>query len=198
MATGFVERVKMFITSPGKAFEKEHKTTLKESMKYGFIGLLILAILLSITTSITGLFSSAGLGELGFLSIPLIFILVLFAGFVGLLITALWYHLWAYIFGARQGYKTTIKALFFSNTPTYILGWIPIVNFITGIWSLIIFGIGLKKLQKLSTGRAVAAIVIAVIIPLIIFAAIILWAIATFGPEILTNNTTTSASLIPY
>ena len=124
---------------------------------------------------------------------------MLFVGFFGMLITALWYHLWAYIFGARQGYKNTIKALFFGSTPTYIFGWIPFVNIIAGIWSLVLLGIGLKKLQKLSTGRAIATVLVAVIIPLAIIGALVLWAILNYGTALFeAGNNTTPTFSVPY
>ena len=174
MAIGFIGHIKAFITEPGKAFEREQKTPVSEALIYGLKGFLILAIMLSITSIFNPI------GALGW-TIPFILILIFVGGFVGILVNALWYHLWAYVFGARQGYKETIKILFFAETPVYILGWIPFVNIIAGIWSLVLVGIGLKKLQKLSTGRAVAAIAIAVLIPLTIAILLIGWAIATFG-----------------
>jgi hypothetical protein len=175
MATGFIERVKAFITKPGKAFEAEHKTTLKATMIYSLKGFLIFAVLYGIVQ--TFITSVAGINPFGMLMFPILFLLILIGGFLGMLVGSLWYHLWAYVFGARQGIRNTIKAVLFGSTPTYIFGWIPIVNIITGIWSLVLLGIGLKKLQKLSTGRVVGAILTAVLIPLIIVAAILIFAV---------------------
>jgi hypothetical protein len=194
MASGFIERVKAFITKPGKAFEAEHKTTVKEAVIYSLKGFLVLAILLTMVAGFLGIMAQ----QISLAMIPIMFFAILLGGFGGLLVASLWYHLWAYIFGARQGVRNTIKATLFSSTPTYVLGWIPLVNYITGIWSLILLGIGLKKLQKLSTGRAIAAVVIAVLIPLIIAIIVIFWLLATYGLEIFATNGTTSAFSVPY
>ncbi len=193
MASGFIERVKAFITKPGKAFEAEHKTSVKEAILYGLKGSLILAILLGTILGIT-----SPIGNFGLLAIPVMIVVTFVLNFFGLFLGALWCHLWAYIFGARQGVRNTLKALAFSSTPTYILGWIPLVKYITGLWSLVLLGIGLKKLQKLSTGRAVAAVVIAVLIPLIIIIILFAWLLATYGSEIFATNGTTSTFSVPY
>jgi hypothetical protein len=193
MATGFIERVKSFLIHPSKAFEKEHKTSMREAMIYGLIGFLILAIPYSIVFGILDILKAS---SLGIYTIPVLFMLILFGGFFGTFLGASWYHLWAYVFGARQGLKNTTRALFFANTPTYVLGWIPLVNFFAGIWSLILFGIGLTKLQKLSTKRAIGAILIAVLIPLIIVLIVVIWALGLNA--VLPVNETTSAFSVLY
>lgn len=195
MAYGFFERVKAFITSPSKAFDKEHKTSLKGAMIYSLKGLLIFATVFTVVFGLLGTITQ-GIGPV---MIPIIFFALLFGLFLGLLLTSLWYHLWAYVFGARQGYKNTVKAALFGYTPTYILGWIPVINYVTGIWSLVLLGIGLKKYQKLSTGRAIATIVVAVVIPLIIAIILVAWMFLTYGTQLLASNQQTTLPFsFPY
>ncbi len=195
MAKTFFERIKGFITSPGKAFEAERKTSLKEALIYGLKGMFIFAIPYSI---IFGFSIFLGGGAVGLVVIPLMLFGLPLLGVAGGVLGALWYHLWAYVFGAKQGWANTTKALFYANTPTYILGWIPIVNIVIGIWSLILFGMGLKRLQKLSTGRTIAAIVVAVLIPALVIIGFLVWMVLTFGSAILATNETTSAFSVPY
>jgi hypothetical protein len=195
MAKTFFERIKGFIMGPGKAFEAEKKTSLKEALIYGLKGMFIFAIPYSIIFGFSIFLSGS---TISLLVIPLILIGLPLLGVAGGVLGALWYHLWAYIFGAKQGWVNTTKALFYANTPIYILGWIPIVNLVISIWSLILFGMGLKRLQKLSTGRAAAAILIAVLIPVLLIIGFLIWMVLTFGPAILAANKTTSASLLPY
>ena len=195
MAKKFFERVKSFIVKPKKAFDEEKKTSLKDTILYGFKGFILFAIPYSIIAAITGWYSG---GTLGLVIVPIILIFVPFVGIAGTIIGALWYHLWAYVFGAREGWENTARALFFGNTPTYILGWIPIVNIAIGIWSLVLFGMGLKRLQKLSTGRTIAAILVAMLIPLLIIGAIVAWAVITYGPLLESLNDTTSTFSVPY
>ncbi len=179
----FKDRVMAFITQPAKAFDAEEKTDLGKAMVYGLLGLLIrsalAAVLLAIGIgvfgiAIGGLFGAGALGgmmgsNLGVLIGILVFVVGVIGGFIGLLVMGLWIHLWAYIFGARQGLGQTVKTAFYANTPDYALGWIPMVSIATSIWSLVLFGVGLTRLQKLPTGKAAAAVIIGVVLPLILY-----------------------------
>ncbi len=107
------------------------------------------------------------------------FILVLIGGIIGVFIDGLWLHLWVYLVGGRNGVGQTIKAVMYGATPSYLLGWIPIVNIIALIWALIVGIIGVRQLHALSTGKAVLAVIIAIAIPLIIYVAILSAFIAT-------------------
>lgn len=184
----FVDKLKGFLTQPKKAFKKEQKTNIKEALKYGFFGLVILGILTVVIMLIAGpSIISAMLVTTTFTGATAIavFIGIIVLGFICLLICSAWIHLWAYIFGARQGIGNTVKTIFFAYSPAYILGWIPIVSFFAKIWYLVLIVIGLTQLQKLSTGKAIGALVIAIVIPLIILVALVLLAISLLGPQFL-------------
>ena len=58
----------------------------------------------------------------------------------------------------------------------------PLISFVAGIWTMVLGVIGLTQLQKLSTGRAIGAVLVSVIIPLIIAVAITIWAATAMGP----------------
>ncbi len=176
------ERIKGFILSPAKAFKAEKKTSLGEAFKYGFIGLLVLGALsalmsLILPTSQMSDLVSPGIGAL------LSFCIIVFAGFIGMIFQGLWLHLWAYVFGARQGWRQTIKLVFYSETPSFYLGWIPLLNIVAGFWTWILGGVGLMQLQKLSLGKAVGTIIVAVVIPSIIILALIVWVLQTIPIE---------------
>ena len=73
-----------------------------------------------------------------------------------------------YVFGGRNGYRETLKALAFGDTPALLLGWIPMIGILAGIWALVLSVLGVRELQGISTGRALGAVLVAVIIPLLI------------------------------
>lgn len=62
----------------------------------------------------------------------------------------------------------TVNAVIYGSTPRLLLGGIPFVGIIFTLWSLILGILGVRELQDLSTGKAILAVAIAVIIPLII------------------------------
>jgi pilus assembly protein TadC len=72
------------------------------------------------------------------------------------------------VFGAKKGLNQTLKSVFYGGSPNYLLGWIPLINIIAGLWSLVLAGIGLTRLQGIKGGKAAGAIIIAILIPLII------------------------------
>ena len=75
-----------------------------------------------------------------------------------------------YLVGGRKGIEQTIKTLMYAMTPQYLFVWIPVVNL---IWALIVGIIGIRQLHELSTGKAVLAVITAIVVPAIILGAII-------------------------
>ena len=193
------ERLKGFLFSPSETFDNSKDDTIGDAFKYFVVILMIYALIISVLVAVAfSLFASM----LGMLRIPMMalgaavgplfavgfFILMLVSGIISVFIGGLWLHIWVYLLGGREGVEQTIKALMYGVTPGYLLGWIPIVGIIGGIWSLIVEIIGIRQLHELSTGKAVLAVIIAIAIPLIIYTVIIAAFIATMpgpglGPE---------------
>lgn len=180
----FWGKIKGFMASPTETFN-----TVKEEGWGGSIGyfaklLIIFAILLAVVivaifAAIWGLleaFISAGVPGLGgFLGLAteiiavFALISVIIGGIIGILVGSLWMHIWVYAVGGRKGVGQTIKSMAYGSTPALLLGWIPFLGIIGGIWSLVVSIIGIRQLHEISTGRAVLAYLLgALIIPLII------------------------------
>ena len=70
------------------------------------------------------------------------------------------YHLFVYIFGGRKGIKRSVQTFLYGATPTIAVSWIPIVPLLASFYSVYVTVIGLKKLQGMSTVRAVLAYII--------------------------------------
>lgn len=164
--------------SPSETFDASKEETLGDAFIYFVVILAIYAVLVAIIA--TGAFSLIG-GMYGMFGVPGMrgaamgrFTVELgLLPFVGVFILGLWLHLWVYLFGGRNGVVQTIKAVIYGWTPRLVLGWIPIINIIAWIWALIVGIIGIRQLHELSTGKAVIAVIIALIIPSIIIGALI-------------------------
>jgi len=157
------EKAKMFLLDPKKAFKKEQKSTLEDAFKYFLQISLIFSIL-------SGVFLGGIVGSVvGFATTAVLF-------FVGSIIVAfIWgliLHVFAYIYGARRGVEQTLKAVLYACTPVMLLGWIPIVGWVFIIWTIVLEVIGLKSLQRISTGRALLAFFTPLVI---IFVLLIIW-----------------------
>ncbi len=178
----YIKKGFSFLTDPGTSFDNEKTTTLNEAFKY----LLVLAIITAVLGAVMAAFwMSFATGFIPFGSIPpeatafmnpaTIFVISLVTGYVGAIIISviwgLWLHLWAYVLGAKNGLVQTMKSVFYGGTPNYLLGWIPLVNIITMIWSWVLTGMGMVRFHGITGGRAALAIIIAIIIPVVIIAA---------------------------
>jgi len=184
MVLSIVERIKGFLFSPSETFDASKEDTLGDALYYIMVILAIYAVLIAIIAAIAfsltrrmlGLFSVPGM-PLATATAPMVgvlfFVYALVGGIIGVFILGLWLHLWVYLFGGRNGLIQTIKAVIYGETPGLVLGWIPFINIIAAIWSIIVSVIGVRQLHGLSTGKAIIAVIIALIIPLIIIGALI-------------------------
>jgi len=170
---------KKMIIEPAKAFEASEKKPLKYSLIYALFGMIIFGALSAIVSALSQNGNSP-LNEFGFGPAQiflLMFVIVAIGGFFGILLGGLWMHFWAYVFGARQGLVQTIKIAAHARTPVYLFEWIPLVGILASIWSTILFGLGLMKLQKMSFGRAAGVIIVGIVIPGIILGLIFLFVV---------------------
>ena len=176
-----VEKMKKFLLEPSKAFDSVKKETVGEAFKYFLVPLLIGSLLSAVVfaiaagvfmgflgmmwgSSLGGLVGTLGAGLAG----VIYFIVMIVGGIVGTLIFSLWIHIWIYLVGGRKGLNQTIKAMMYGATPSLLLSWLPVINSIGVIWSIVLQIIGIKKLHEITTGRAVVAAILAIVIPAII------------------------------
>ncbi|MHC1579853.1 MAG: YIP1 family protein, partial [Candidatus Alkanophagales archaeon] len=94
-----------------------------------------------------------------------VFVALLLGGVVGMLISAIWLHIWVYAFGGRQGFKQTLKAYMLGMTPLLVLGWIPIVNIFGAIWAILAVLNGIMQLHDMYSGAAILALLVSLIVP---------------------------------
>jgi hypothetical protein len=175
---GIGEKVKGFLFNPVDTFKKVKEETLGEGFRYFIVFLVIYSILSAIAISATlgtiwgSMFSSyaniPGFGalfgsELG-LSIITFFIMFLLFGLIGIFLSGAIIHLGVRLFGGKRGYGETVKALIYGGTPSYIFGWIPLIGPIFALWAFILEIFGIRELQDLSTGKALAAILVPILI----------------------------------
>lgn len=170
----FSEKVKGFLLEPSKTFDAIKGENLNEAIKYyaviAAIYSAIFAILLAFVGTLFG--SMMGGRNLGMLmgagagagAAIIFFVLFMILAIIGAFISGAILHIFVYIVGGRKGISQTIKAVMYGSTPGLLLGWIPIIGFIAGIWSLVLEILGIRQLQELTTGRAILAVLIPIII----------------------------------
>jgi hypothetical protein len=98
------------------------------------------------------------------------------AGAVFCLFIGAFFHLFVYLAGGRQGIGKTVRVILYAAMPNLLFGWIPGIGLIFSIWSVVLHVIGIRELQKISTGRAVLAItgsVIGFLLVIVLFVVVI-------------------------
>jgi hypothetical protein len=170
----FIETLAMVLTKPDLAF-RTMKTEggLAEPLLYALIGGCvggIVSLLLSLGLQSMGVFAGqrdtfAALAGIGVGSIALIILVPVFI-VIGLFIGAAIVHLCLMIVGgANKSFETTFRVLAFSQGSTGLLQIIPVCGgLIAGVWALVVNCIGLARAHETTTGRAV----LAVLLPLIV------------------------------
>ena len=170
----FIETLAMVLTKPDLAF-RTMKTEggLAEPLIYALIGGCvggIVSLLFSLGLQSMGLFTGQrdafgvmagmGIGSIAFIVLIPIFIVV------GLFIGAAIVHLCLMIVGgANKSFEVTFRVLAFSQGSTGPLQMIPVCGgLIAGVWALVVNCIGLARAHETSTGRAV----LAVLLPLVV------------------------------
>jgi len=156
---------------PGNTFEEVYRESLGESLLYYLIIVSILTIImLALGSVFISMFISGFFEEfpmLQWVSLPILFVFIPLFGFLTLLISSLFVHIFVLIFGGRQGLKQTIKALAYSSTPAVLSAWLPPILALSIVWSLILLWIGIRKLQKMNRIMTIFSILLP---PIIIFA----------------------------
>jgi hypothetical protein len=169
----FFETLKLVLLNPSAAFSTmKPEGGLGEPLIYALIGGSIgcfVYFLFSIFMSSFGIMSNrnalAGLTGLGigtvfvFLFIPIFVALGLFIG------SAIIHLCLTLVGGARRSFEATFRVVCFSAGSTYLLMIVPICGgVIAGIWCLVVECIGLARAHATTTGRAVLAVALPLIV----------------------------------
>ncbi len=178
----FFEKVKGFLLEPSKTFDATKGENLEEVIKYyaviAAVYSAIFAVLLVFVGSLfgsmmggqnLGMLMGAGAGASGAV---IFFILFMIFSIIGAFIGGAFLHIFVYAVGGKKGLEQTIKAVMYGSTPGLLLGWIPIIGFIAGIWSLVLEILGIRQLHELTTGKAVLAVIIPLVIIIIVVVAL--------------------------
>ncbi len=189
----FIEKVKGFLIEPSKAFDASKDDTLIEALKYYLIivaihsafGILLwmfvpfgdlalppsyilLPLYVTIFGSVFGPYSWGITFGRGIEEALLTFLILLILRTLRVFIGGAILHTCLKIVGRNKGITQTIKALMYGSTPAFLFHLIPVVGFFAVMWSLVLEIIGTCQLQEITTGRAIAAVFMSIVIVVIL------------------------------
>jgi hypothetical protein len=141
-----------------------------------------------------------------FLFGPIMLVAYYFAALMGSFIQAAIIHLFVHLLKGGKDFTQTYKALMYSEAPM-LLPWlalpllfinalicvlvIALMFFITALWQLVLNVKGLSRLHSISTGKALAAILLPALIIVGVIVAAAVFAFGVFNPATYTGSAAT-------
>ncbi len=171
--TAFFETLKLVLLKPAEAFSAmKPEGGLGEPLIYALIGGSIGCVfyfLFSILMSSFGIMSDrnalAGIMGFGIGAVLAFLFIPVFIAFALFLSAAVLHLCLMLVGGAKRSFETTFRVVCFSIGSTYPLLIVPICGgFISGIWCAVLECIGLARAHGTTTGRAVLAVVLPIIV----------------------------------
>lgn len=139
-----------------------------------FGGLITVFGLLSVLFAETSALSWAGIAALLLVIFPVMLVISAF-------LQAATVHIAVYLFGKR-GLSKTYTAVAYPVSAVLLWGWIPVLNFIAGIYSIYLQTKGLEILHDMDFGRALIAVIWPIILSMVLtFIFVILAFLIGFG-----------------
>jgi len=166
------DKVVMILTRPVDFFKRAEKDV---GQAFGYLALfyLIFVILTLVVSFYTEAVSVVVLKqfnipvpeqpEMSFRIISTVFAYVM-ALLFSFIISAI-LHVYLVIFAGKASYSQTYSMMVHAGTPTMLFGWLPIVSFFAGVWSLVLLILGISEVHKMSRMRATLLI----LVPLVVF-----------------------------
>jgi hypothetical protein len=209
MLDAFVTTVKGFLMSPAEAFKQVGAKSLGAAYQYYAMLVLIFSILFGIVTLImgavmlntlvqevsmiplVGTLLSTNLAKFGtFIATTQLFVvyLVFLALLFGVFFVGFFLHLFVLLMDGKKGVRETIKTTMFAATPMLLLGWIPFIGILGGIWSFVLLILGLRDNNGLSLEKSV----IAAILPVVLW-----WILLILGAVVVSSFFGALQSLVP-
>ncbi len=156
-----IAKTKKIIFSPKEFFKDLNEPKIKDAFVFAAFWSLVRAVLaFLISIPIASVFGKS----LSYPQVVLGFIAELIIGFVA----AFLLYLWLRLFGGKGNYLKTYQLYVYSNTPNMLLGWLPIISIIAGIYGLYILIVGTREIHKIGNKKSILIYLIPMIVIVIL------------------------------
>ena len=167
----FLSKAKGFLSEPSRAFESARDEAIEEAMKYYLFIAAVYSLLSAIMYAIIYAMVSPVVSKYDLLTEPhgiaeifSDFFMSLMLMIIGVFIWGVLLHIFVYILGGRKEITRTLKAVIYGSTPLVLMGWIPLIGIFGWIWLFALHVVGIQQYQEISTGRAIASVMIPIIL----------------------------------
>jgi hypothetical protein len=193
----FVDKLKKSFSHPVELFTaaKAEQGIKGALIFHALFSLILLVLLYTVGFSLLAAFAliAPSLGPLmafgsllGIVFVIGIWVVAIVMNFVGAGI----YHIFVVLFGGKNGYSNTYKAVCYSIAPGALLGWIPGLNFIGGIYSIYLLIKGISILQDMTPRRALLTVLVPIIVAVVIVGLFVaaIFTLGVLNPASFTQN----------
>lgn len=186
MSSDIIQTFKGLLINPTDTLQKLRDEPLGDAFIYFLTITPILVVLLAIVSALElgsmSTVSAIPISAIFWIGYLIAYILCMYVGcIIGMFISSAILHIFVYFLGGRNGFDQTAKAVIYSYTPAVLLGWIPILGLIGGIWSLVLEILAVRELHEISTGRAVLAVILAILSYIVALIMVVVMIILMFG-----------------
>lgn len=170
------------ITNPIETYRTIGEESLSSTLVYFVVILAIYTVLALIAgmiwSVVLGLFTGGAALLGGFAGMVIgIFTTPIFA-IITMVILIVLLHLAARLLGGTGDLNETVRVIVYGATPSYLLGWIPVIGFLFWLWSFVLFVFGLEERHRMDRSRAAIASLVVLAICVVFYVLVIVLAIA--------------------
>ncbi|MFB6100752.1 MAG: YIP1 family protein [Candidatus Nanohalobium sp.] len=163
---GFWKKARDIHLEPTKFFGEVDGEGFGAPSKFAATVGLVFAGLIAVLGLMAVLFSEMAALNLAFITVLLLIIFPVTLVFSAFFQAAM-VHLAVYIFGER-GFSKTYNAVAYPVSAVLLWGWIPILNFLAGIYSIYLQTKGIETLHDMEFGRALICVIWPIILSLVL------------------------------
>jgi hypothetical protein len=180
---GYIETWKEIIQRPSDFFREMPKTGgYADPLTFAAISFVIYALLIAILTAIFGrgmymdgmyggMYNGmhGGAGGFGFFAILMTMIITPIAGIIYLFIEAAIFFIIYKLLGGRGSYEGTVRFISYA-TAVLLLSWIPVINWIIGIYGIYLYIVGGMYVHNVSMARSAIAVLLPTLLVILLMA----------------------------
>lgn len=173
-------KTSMVLKNPSVFFEEVRGEKLRHAMKFLAVlsvipavcaGIILIAVEFPVMPSVTGAYDA---NVVAFLLGIVIVIYVYFLYIIGVLLSCLFTHFFAWIFRCKGGLKATTRAVIYGTTPSFLLGalmFVPDIGYLLAIlpeiFCVYLTVVGISKQHETSLRKSILVVVLPLSIVLI-------------------------------
>ena len=172
----YLEKIKLLFSKPKNFFEIIRENNIGQSIiLFLIVSAIISALSFGISMLFSGIFMYSALSMIGIGLSGGFYLIALVIGFGLSFIFAGISHLLVKLFKGTGNYLDTYNVVIYSVIPAIILGLVPLLGFLSFIYSIVLMTFGFSAYHNISKGKAVASALLPILLLIILIICLFLF-----------------------